>query len=174
MEGYIAQVMWFAATFEPRNWAYCDGRLISIAQNTALFSLLGTTYGGNGIQTFALPDFRGRTVVGAGQGPGLSNYVEGQKGGAAQTTLTQANIPSHTHPATATLSVSTKAANSEEAPGSILGNADVYAKTQSGALGGVTAQPTGPAGGGATFSTRQPYLGMNFVICLYGIYPSRS
>ena len=97
MEGYLAQIMFMALNFTPRNWAPCDGRLISIASNTALFSLLGTTYGGNGTTTFALPDLRGRVPVGQGSGPGLSPYSLGQMGGVETVTLTTTQIPSHTH-----------------------------------------------------------------------------
>src|SRR6187551_745598 len=97
MDGYIAQILFFAGNFAPRNWAFCAGQLLSIASNTALFSLIGTTYGGNGTTTFALPDFRGRTAVGTGQGPGLANITLGEVAGAATTTLLVTQIPAHTH-----------------------------------------------------------------------------
>ena len=167
-------MLWFAASFEPKNWAYCDGRLINISQNSALFSLLGTTYGGNGVQTFALPDFRGRTVIGTGNGTGLSSYQEGQTGGSNGVSLLQSNMPLHTHTATPTLRVSNTASDGDEGPGNLLGNADIYAAGQNGNLGGVTAQPTSIAGSGAPVPVEQPYLGMNFIICLYGIFPSRN
>jgi microcystin-dependent protein len=97
MEGVLAVVTCFAADFAPKNWALCSGQILQISTNQALFSLLGTTYGGNGIQTFGLPDLRGRTPVSAGQGPGLSNYNLGQVTGAESVTLTTPNLPSHIH-----------------------------------------------------------------------------
>src|ERR1700754_404975 len=97
MEGYIAEIRLFAGNFAPRNWAYCAGQIISIAQNTALFSLLGTTYGGNGQTTFALPDLRGRAAVGTGQGGGLTNRVLGEIGGSESVTLLVSNLAPHNH-----------------------------------------------------------------------------
>src|SRR3977135_1047673 len=97
MDAYIALILLFGGNFEPRNWAFCNGQIMSISQNTALFSLLGTTYGGNGQTTFALPDLRGRVPVGQGQGPGLSNYSLGQVAGAENLFLSIAQLPSHTH-----------------------------------------------------------------------------
>ncbi len=97
MEPFLGQIELFPYTFAPRGWAFCNGQILSIAQNTALFSLLGTTYGGNGQTTFALPDLRGRAAVHAGQGPGLSNYTLGESSGTETVTLTQAEMPQHTH-----------------------------------------------------------------------------
>src|SRR6185436_412469 len=96
-EPFIGMIVMFAATFAPRNWAFCDGQLLSIAQNTALFSILGTTYGGNGQTTFALPDLRSRVPVSTGQGPGLSNYSLGQVGGTETVTLNINQLPAHVH-----------------------------------------------------------------------------
>src|SRR5687767_9318635 len=101
MEPFLGQIQAFGFNFAPRGWAQCQGQLLAINTNTALFSLLGTTYGGNGQTTFALPDFRGRTMVGQGQGPGLSAYTIGQVGGTESVTLTSNNLPAHTHIATA-------------------------------------------------------------------------
>jgi microcystin-dependent protein len=97
MEGYIAEIRLFAGNFAPRNWAFCQGQIMSISQNTALFSLLGTTYGGNGQTTFALPDFRGRVAVGTGQGPGLPNMTLGEMSGEPTHTLIVTEIPMHNH-----------------------------------------------------------------------------
>lgn len=175
MEGYIASIMLFAADFAPRNWAYCNGQIISIAQNTALFSLLGTTYGGNGVQTFALPNFQGRAAVGVGQGAGLSNVVLGEISGTENVTLTVNNLAMHTHPVTATLTATSTAPNTDENNGAILAGTNIYAGgTASGQLAGVTEQPSGQSGQSQPVSVQQPYLGMNFVICMYGIFPSRS
>ena len=101
MEGTIGEIRMFAGNFAPRYWAFCQAQLISIASNTALFSILGTTYGGNGQTTFGLPDFRGRVAVGVGTGPGLSNVVLGEMGGSSTITLTTNNMPAHNHTATA-------------------------------------------------------------------------
>src|SRR5688500_3214635 len=98
MEGVIGYTTMFAGNFEPKNWAFCQGQIMSIASNTALFSILGTVYGGNGTTTFGLPDLRGRRVIGAGQGNGLSPYSLGETGGSANATLTQAQMPAHVHP----------------------------------------------------------------------------
>jgi microcystin-dependent protein len=180
MEGYIAQILLFAGTFAPRNWAYCDGSLVNIASNTALFSLLGTTYGGNGTTNFALPDLRSRVAVGAGQGPGLSNYALGQRGGTETVTLTQNQMPAHIHPATAAVSVgvSNASASTDDPDGGLLtttGSAFYAGGTTAGNLGGVSSSLTiGNAGGNQPFSIEQPYLALNYVICIYGIFPSRN
>ncbi len=176
MEGTIAQVLMFAGNFAPRNWAFCNGQILSIAQNTALFSILGTMYGGDGRTTFALPDFQGRIPVGAGQGPGLPNYVIGQKGGAEQVTLTTAQLPAHTHAVTAQVAVSTNNASLDEANGNVFANSagNDFAATSAakGALGGVKANFTA-TGSNQPVSVMEPYLAMNFAICLYGVFPSR-
>jgi microcystin-dependent protein len=180
MEGVIAQILLFAGTFAPRNWAYCNGQLIPIAQNSALFSLLGTTYGGDGRVNFALPNLQGRVAIGAGQGPGLSPYALGQAGGTEQVTLTTNNMPAHIHPATATVSVgvSSAGATAEDPDGALLTttNAPFYATgAPGGHLGGVSASATvGMAGGNAPVAIMPPYLALNYVICLYGIFPSRN
>lgn len=184
MEGYIACMSYFAGNFAPRNWAYCQGQILSIAQNTALFSLLGTTYGGNGQTTFALPNAGSRLLVGGGmgQGPGLSNYYEGEITGAETATMTIASMPSHNHTLTipslpikanATQDVDTPdgtyfAASAAVAP---YGTLPSPAETGGPVTGTATCMP---AGGSMPFSIEQPYLGMNIIICLYGIFPSRN
>ncbi|MBK8968312.1 MAG: tail fiber protein [Saprospiraceae bacterium] len=177
MEGYLAQIIWFGGNFAPRAWAYCQGQLLAIASNEALFSLIGTIYGGDGRTTFALPDFRGRIPVGAGNGPGLSNINLGQRGGAEQVTLTVNNLASHTHQVTAKIAVSTGNATTDEPDGNVLAGttASTYAaaSTANGQLAGVSATETS-AGGNQPINIMQPYLGMNFIICIQGIYPSRS
>ncbi|MFN0216176.1 MAG: phage tail protein [Saprospiraceae bacterium] len=174
MEGTMASIMLFAADFAPKYWALCNGQILAINTNSALFSLLGTTYGGDGRTTFALPDFRGRTAIGSGNGAGRSGYVLGQKAGTPTVTLTTANLASHTHPATATLTATSAAPNTDEGPGNILAGTNIYAAGANGSLGGVTAQPTGITGSSAPVDIQQPYLGMNYVICVQGIFPSRS
>lgn len=174
MEGTMATIMMFASTFAPKNWAYCQGQLMAIASNTALFSLLGTTYGGDGRTTFGLPDLRGRVPVGTGQGPGLPNVSLGEMGGHNTVTLGIGQMPAHTH----MLSVPTSSGNgkSSEPDGNILaatvGNTYAAVAATDGTYGGVT--NTGITGNTQPIDITNPYLGMNYVICLYGIFPSRN
>ena len=197
MEGTIGEIRMFAGTFAPRYWAYCDGRLISIATNTAFFSILGTTYGGNGSTTFAVPDLRGRVAVGTGAGPGLSNVQLGQMSGTETVTLNTTQIPAHTHSATAgtggtgtaTLNAVTANGNTQSPSGNYLAGsrtASVASYTASGTtaamnagsitLSNITAgAPTiGITGGSQSHSNMQPYLGINYIICVQGIFPSRD
>lgn len=175
MEGYIAQIMLFAGNFAPRNWSFCDGSTISIASNTALFSLLGTTYGGNGQTTFMLPDLRGRVAIGAGSGPGRSTYALGQAAGSETITLTVNQMPAHTH--LVNVPTSDQAGSSDEPAGNVLGavSSPIYAPVPNppgaGHYGGVTASS---AGSSQPIDIRQPYLALNYVICMYGIFPSRN
>lgn len=170
---FIGQIILFGGPFAPLNWAFCDGSLISIAENSALFSLLGTTYGGDGITTFALPDLRGRAPLhfGPSQGPGLSPYVEGQMGGTETVTLITANLPAHNHPVT--VGVSSNSAGVGRAAGAVYAGATLYdsASNASGALGGVSVANTGSNG---AHNNMQPYIAMNYIISLQGIYPSRN
>lgn len=177
MEGTIGEIRMFAGNFAPRAWAFCDGSLLSIAQNTACFSILGTTYGGNGQTTFALPDLRGRLPVGAGQGPGLSNYSLGQVSGVESVTLTVQNIPPHAHAmfASSDPPVQNTAQGASLASNSRATNppmANIYAAGQTNQVPmGAT---TGVVGGGSPVSIVQPILGLNYIICLEGIFPSRN
>jgi microcystin-dependent protein len=171
MEPFIGQIQAFGFNFPPRGWAFCDGQLMSIAQNTALFSLLGTTYGGNGQTTFALPDLRGRSIVHAGQGPGLINITQGETWGQERVTLLPNNLPAHNHP----VSVAVNTASGEESASTnyLASHASAFseAPTGSAVLKGATSAPTG---GGQPFSNRNPYLGICVCIALWGIFPSRS
>lgn len=173
MEGYIAQILFFAGNFAPRNWAFCQGQILSIAQNTALFSLLGTTYGGNGQTTFALPDLRGRVAVGTGQGPGLSSITLGQVAGTETTSLLVTQLPAHTH----ALNASTAAGDASVPTNALLANSGALDREYKAATSADTAMHTtaiGATGGSQPFSIRNPYLGMNYIICLFGIFPSRN
>lgn len=176
MEGTIAQVLMFAGTFAPRYWAFCQGQILSIASNTALFSILGTMYGGDGRTTFGLPDFQGRFPVGAGQGPGQPDYQIGQPGGFEFTTLSGAQLPAHNHPVVAALAVSESNATTQEPNNNVFantaGNSFANVSAVSNELGGVSATIQ-QAGGSQPISLMQPYLGMNFVICLQGVFPQR-
>jgi microcystin-dependent protein len=179
MEGTIATIMMFGGNFAPKNWAFCAGQLIAISQNTALFSLLGTNYGGNGTTTFALPDLRSRVAVGAGQGPGLSDYVLGEMAGIEHTTLFQGQMAAHTHTAGAVqIPLSNNNATLEEANGNILAtpSAEIYATpntTPAVSHPGLSAT-LAPQGGNQPISLMKPYECINFVICMYGVYPSRG
>lgn len=176
MEGYLAQIIMFAGDFAPRFWALCQGQLLPIQQNAALFSLLGTTYGGNGTTNFALPDFRGRSPIGIGQGFGLSNVVLGEVAGQQQVTLTLSNLPAHTHTGMLSIAATSNPATTDEAAGAIpAGGQALFAAgaTAASTLGGVTAT-VGNTGGNQPINIRQPYIVTNFVICLAGIFPSRN
>jgi len=179
MDEFLGMIKLFAGNFEPRGWAFCNGQILSIAQNTALFSILGTTYGGNGQTTFALPDLRGRMAVGMGTGPGLSNYTLGEVTGTESISMLVSNMPSHTHSITGTLAIPVNDSNADaEGPvGAYLGTPAeaIYSSTTnaSGAPANIqaTAQPTG---GSIPFSIVQPVLGLSYIICLSGLYPSRN
>lgn len=182
----MAVITTFAADFAPKNWALCNGQLLPIAQNQALFSLLGTTYGGNGVNTFALPDLRGRRPVSPGQGPGLSNYTLGETTGADQVTLTIANIPAHLHDGNLTLHI-----DCDSSDGTVTRPTNTYPAATGNAFSATPSVPpppappdqmaaptynvtVGTAGNSLPFSNLMPYLVVNYVICMYGIFPSRN
>ena len=173
MDQYLAQVIMFGGNFAPLGWAYCNGSLQSIANNTALFSLLGTTYGGDGQTTFGLPDLRGREAIGTGQGPGLPVVDLGELSGSNSVSLTNNTMPSHNH--TINVPTSNSSGSSNMPNGKILAtaNSSIYATTAnaSGSYGGAT---TSPVGNNIPIDIRTPYLGMNFIICVEGIFPSRN
>ena len=165
-EPFLGSIIMFGGNFAPRGWALCNGQILPIAQNTALFSLLGTTYGGNGQTTFALPDLRGRVPVHPGQGPGLSSYSLGQSAGAESITLTAAEMPAHTHSQPATNADQ----NTNRPNGAVPARGGVYA----GSTDGSAFDATTVAGGSQPHSNLQPYLAVNYIIALEGIYPSRN
>jgi microcystin-dependent protein len=171
LDPFIGQIQAFGFNFAPQNWAFCDGSLLPIAENEALFALIGTTFGGDGQTTFALPDLRGRSIVHPGNGPGLSPISQGQSGGVENVTLTPNNLPSHNHP----VSVVVNTATGEESASTsyLASHASAFsdAPAMGAVLNGVT---SGPAGGGQAFSNRDPYLGTNYCIALYGIFPPRN
>jgi microcystin-dependent protein len=170
-QALLGEIYLVPYNFSPVGFAECNGQLLSISQNTALFSLLGTTYGGDGITTFALPDLRDRVPVGAGQAPGLSAYLQGQTGGESRHVLTIAEMPTHTHVLLADSGEATSAharqslftRNAERVP--------VYAGEPTTAAG---ANAIGNAGGGAAHTNLQPYLGLKYIIALQGVYPPRN
>jgi microcystin-dependent protein len=183
MDSFIGQIMMFAGNFAPNGWAFCNGQSMSIAQNAALFSLLGTTYGGDGVTTFMLPNLQGRVPVHFGNGPGLSPVAQGQSGGTQSATLTMNNLPAHSH----LLNVNNGQATQSDPTGGFLAQpnnspdsrtpaAPTLGFVPGGTGSNAQAAPTSisPVGNGQPFSTQPPYLAVNFVICLNGIYPSRS
>lgn len=184
MEGTIGEIRMFAGNFAPKYWAFCAGQLISINHNQALFSVIGTIYGGDGQNTFGLPDLRGRVPIGPGQGPGTSNYTLGQMSGTETNTLNINQLPAHNHNGSlkvssgnATQSAATNGA-SIATPGNGSGRSfvatdgfntvspDITLNAES-----VTTQNTG---GNIPVNNVQPYLAMNYIICLQGLYPSRN
>lgn len=183
MEGYISEIRMFAGNFAPLSWSFCNGSLQSIAQNTALFSLLGTTYGGDGQTTFGLPDLRSRVPVHNGQGAGLSNYQLGEMGGTENNTLTVANVSGHTHAVAGNAGIIAATGDGQTPVGVNnfpAGNGDaIYATTTDNiamapaSLSGVTVASQTPNGNNP-MDNIQPYLAMNFIICMEGIYPSRN
>lgn len=172
MEPFIGEIRVFAGNFAPRGWALCNGQLLPIMQNTALFSLLGFYYGGDGRSTFALPDLVDRAAIQAGMGPGLSERFQGEAGGAADITLTQNEIPAHTHQLTA----SGASASSTQANGKLLAsvNAPNPPYHEPNGLVPMGAGALQPAGGGQPHENRQPYLKLTFIIALQGVFPPRS
>lgn len=189
LEPFIGEMMLFAGNFCPRNYAKADGQLLAISANSALFSILGTMYGGDGRTTFGLPDLRGRVAINEGQGPGLSRHAMGQRGGNEMTTLTTPNIPSHNHG----VSVTTTVISTVKAAGSGATNApagqfiagggdqnfgsrppldDLNAGSVSNAATSSVSQNN--VGSGQPFSNVPPYLTMTYCIAVQGIFPSRS
>jgi microcystin-dependent protein len=171
---FVAEIRMFAGNFAPRGWALCNGQLLPISQNTALFSLIGTFYGGNGTSTFALPDLRSRVPIDQGQGVGLSPYVIGQNGGVENVTLLTNQLPQHSH----ALNAFNGAGNQVAATGNYWADAaasrgeKVYASTTDGTQ--MSPSALSAVGGNQPHNNIQPFLAVNFIIALVGIYPSRN
>ena len=169
-EPFLAEIRIFAGNFAPKGWAQCDGRLLTISQNTAVFALLGTTYGGDGETTFALPDLQGRAPMFQGQGPGLSSRTAGEMGGEASVTLLHSEMPGHTHPARAS-----DAAGDQVGPTGYTwaraGAADGQKMYAAGANTNMNPLALAAAGQGFPHNNMPPYLVLNFIIALQGIFP---
>lgn len=179
MEGYIAEIRMFAGNFAPRGWFFCQGQLLAISQWTAVFALLGTTYGGNGQTTFGLPDFRGRTGVGTGTGPGLSSMDLGQMAGTPTTTLLNINLPLHNHTITGNITIQAAADGTlgSDATNRRLGPGNFYSGSTDELVNMAAPLNTlavGLAGSNQPVNITQPYTGMNYIICAEGIFPSRN
>jgi microcystin-dependent protein len=174
MDPFVAEIRIFPFDFAPKGWAFCDGQILPLSQNTALFSLLGTTYGGDGKSNFALPDMQGNAPMHPGQGPGLSLHDLGETGGSETVTLLESEIPSHTH--------QMRGDNQDPGDTGAPSPAAVFAKS-SGAFAFVPPTPVlvqmsdsaiAPAGGDQPHNNLQPYLTLNFCIALQGVYPPRT
>jgi microcystin-dependent protein len=169
-EPFLGEIRIFAGNFAIRGWAFCQGQLLAISQNAALFSLLGTQFGGNGTSTFGLPDLRGRVPVGQGQGPGLSLYTVGEQNGTETVTLLPTQLPVHNH----LLQTRNSRADRSNANGAMLAQASdaIYATGTSTTQ--LAPQSISPTGGSQPHNNMQPFLALNFIIALQGIFPSRN
>ncbi|HLE55587.1 MAG TPA: tail fiber protein [Rhodothermia bacterium] len=172
-EPFIGEIRMFAGNFAPSGWAFCDGALLSISENDALFTLYGTTYGGDGETTFALPDLRGRLPVHAGTGPGLSTRQLGETGGAEEVTLTVNQLPVHTHPflATESAGISQDPVGRALAPSGSL--VDVYQEDNDDPKN-MAAQAIAGTGGSQPHENMHPFLCINFIVSLFGVFPSQT
>jgi microcystin-dependent protein len=166
---YIGQLRIFAGNFPPAGWHDCDGALLDISQYSDLFSLIGTTYGGDGVTTFALPDLRGRAVIGAGQGTGLSTYVVGQTGGMENVTLTTNQLPQHSHTLNVSTSLGSTSIPTDAYPAAAPDGVGAYAVGGNVQMKANTIENTG---GGQPHNNMKPYLAVRYIIALEGIYPS--
>ena len=171
-EPFVGELRMFAGNFAPRGWAFADGQLLAVSQNDALFSLYGTTYGGDGRTTFGLPDLRGRVPIHAGSGPGLTPRSLGSKSGAETVTLTTAQLPSHAHAWPATNSAATERDPGGHVPAAAAGTARAYGTTGT----AITLSPdvVESTGGSSPHTNIQPFLCVHFIVALTGIYPTRN
>ncbi len=182
MDPFIAEIVMFGGNFAPRGWAKCEGQLLAIASNTALFSILGTMYGGDGRTTFALPDMRGRVPVSPGQGPGLSDYRQGPGGGHEQVYMTILNMPNHNHVAAGTVRANFTppggGANSSNPAGNVLAGSGtaIYSSNAANTMMAANSVDVtvGNTGGNQPISVVQPWCAVQFIIATVGIFPSRN
>ena len=172
---FVAEIRIFTGNFAPKGWATCDGQLLPISQNTALFSLLGTTYGGDGKSNFALPNLQGSAPLQAGQGPGLSLRDLGEIGGEQAVTLLQTEMPAHSHTAQgSTGSTQITPVNNAWASGAKLGGGNLYFPSTPASNVQMNPFGTSIAGGNLPHNNMMPYLGLTFIIALQGVFPARS
>lgn len=172
-EPFIAQISIFGGNFAPRGWALCNGQILAISQNTALFALLGTNYGGDGRTNFALPNLQDRTPMGTGQGPGLTDRFIGEQDGRSTVSLLQTEIPGHTH----SVGCDSAAGTLPDAGGHVWGAVAGRGRPPLYAASGNTSmspQAIGTAGLGLPHNNRSPFLGLTFIIAMIGIFPSRN
>ena len=173
-EPFIAEIRIFAGNFAPRGWAFCDGQLLPIAQNTAVFSLIGTTYGGDGRTTTALPNLKARSPMHPGRGPGLTARRLGEKVGTPSVTLTEAQMPNHSHTQTAFPGGRAGSGNSNNVSGSQISRAQSNVHYASSGNAQMAGNAIGSNGGGQPHNNLQPFLGINYIFALVGLFPSRS
>lgn len=167
---FVAEIRIFAGNFAPRGWAFCNGQLMVLSQNTALFSLLGTTYGGDGRSNFALPDLQGRAPMHPGQGQGLSLHDLGESAGSETVTLLESEIPQHRHQ----FATSNSESNSPNAAGNAIGSSEFGDNFRDASNVSLANSALATAGGSLPHNNMQPYLGLNFIIALQGVFPPRS
>lgn len=170
---FIAEIKMFGGNFNPRGHAFCNGQTLPIQQNTALFSLLGTTYGGNGTTNFVLPNLQGRAVMNSGQAPGQQIRDLGEVGGAATVALTPSELPAHTH-AVSVASTMDASADRSNASGNVLAKPGDSSYATTGTAAVMNSAAISNAGSGQPHNNMQPYLAINFIIALQGVYPARN
>jgi microcystin-dependent protein len=173
-EPFIAEVRIFAGNFAPRGWAFCNGQLLPVSQNTALFSLIGTTYGGDGRSTMALPNLQGRFPMHPGRGPGLTARRLGERGGTETVTLTEAQVPQHNHRLRASIDDGDLQAPSPNRSLARSAGGFAYQTSSTSDLVTMASQALGSSGGSQPHNNLQPFLVLTFIIALVGLYPSRS
>ena len=173
MDPFVAEIRIFPFNFAPKGWAFCDGQILPLSQNTALFSLLGTTYGGDGKSNFALPNMQGNVPMHPGQGPGLSLHDLGETGGSDTVSLLESEIPSHSHTMMSLPAPGNRTAPGGNSMGRTAGTIGPYA-TPGKALAATADTAVAPAGGDQPHNNMQPYLTLNFCIALQGVYPPRT
>jgi len=174
MDPFVAEIRIFPFNFAPKGWAFCDGQILPLSQNTALFSLLGTTYGGDGKSNFALPNLQGNGPIHAGQGPGLSLYDLGQAGGSETVTLLESEIPAHSHAMMAANLPADQAAPTARSMARSVNAFAYVAGSPAPALVPMSDNALTPAGGDQPHNNMMPYLTLNFCIALQGVYPPRT
>jgi microcystin-dependent protein len=172
VDPFVAEIRIVPFNFAPKGWAFCDGQLLPLSQNTALFSLLGTVYGGDGKSTFALPDLQGAAALHPGQGPGLSLRDLGEMGGAQSVTLLVSEMPAHTHTVNGITILSTTSTPASNMVLSRSANGNAYADAASG-FQTFAPEALTPAGGSLPHNNLQPYLTLNYIIALQGVFPAR-
>ena len=175
-EPYIGEIRPISFNYAPTGWAFCNGQTLPIAQNQALFAVLGTTYGGNGVTTFGLPDLRSRIPIGSGQLAGGTNYTQGQTGGAEQVPLGATNLPQHTHLLTGTIQTSDSPESGDPTNNlpATAGRSQFSSGAANATTGTVNGTTTASTGSGQSHENRMPFVAINYVIALQGIFPSRN
>jgi microcystin-dependent protein len=170
---YIGEIRMFGGSFAPAGWAFCDGQLMAISENDTLFNLIGTTYGGDGQETFGIPDLRGRVPIHMGTGPKGTTYTEGEMGGVESVTLSVNQIPAHNHALIASANLAAGTAPASQVAGKSSGaTVSPYGADQP--VSSLSPQAVGPAGGSQPHENLQPYACINFIISLFGVYPSQT